>query len=222
MSTQKPTAEYNSFQVAYDFFNAILFGGKLPQCMITLNRKKGAGGYFWPNKFVDRDLTKATDEIALNSDSFHKHDDRFILSILVHEMAHLWQQHFGSPSRNGYHNMQWVGKMLELGLQPVSFDNPGKMTGQKVSHEIMPDNAYDTAYRRLVATGFVLTWQSVPEGVRVVDGEIVRPDDGAPPPPKPPTSKVKYQCPQCKANAWAKPDSNLVCGDCMVRMEGQA
>ena len=33
-------------------------------------------------------------------------------------MTHHWQQCFGSPSRNGYHNMQWARKMVEVGLMP--------------------------------------------------------------------------------------------------------
>jgi transcription elongation factor Elf1 len=34
-------------------------------------------------------------------------------------------------------------------------------------------------------------------------------------------SKTKYTCPQCGQNAWAKPQANLLCGDCEkpVRME---
>ena len=223
-TTSKPTAEYNSLQDAYDYFNAILFGGALPQCMITLNRKRGAGGYFWPNKFVNRDLSAATDEIALNSDEFYRYDDRFILSILVHEMAHLWQQHYGKPSRNGYHNGEWVTKMLALGLRPISHDNPGKMTGQKVSHKIVAGGAYDAAHQALLHTGFVLTWQSVPEDVVIVKGEVQRrdPDAAERQREKMRSSKTKYTCPQCAANAWAKLGSNLICGNCMVQMEAAA
>ena len=31
-------------------------------------------------------------------------------------------------------------------------------------------------------------------------------------------SKTKYTCPDCGLNAWAKPDSNLVCDDCQSAM----
>ena len=31
-------------------------------------------------------------------------------------MCHQWQQHFGKPSRNGYHNKQWADKMESVGL----------------------------------------------------------------------------------------------------------
>jgi transcription elongation factor Elf1 len=32
-------------------------------------------------------------------------------------------------------------------------------------------------------------------------------------------SKTKYTCPGCGLNAWAKPEVNLVCGDCGETME---
>ena len=35
-------------------------------------------------------------------------------------------------------------------------------------------------------------------------------------------SKTKYTCPACAANAWAKPETALVCGDCDERMEADA
>ena len=32
-------------------------------------------------------------------------------------------------------------------------------------------------------------------------------------------SKVKYTCPDCHQNAWAKPEAKLMCGECRVDME---
>jgi hypothetical protein len=43
-----------TLQTAYDYFNTELFGGRLPQVLITLQRKKGARGYFSPNRFCGR------------------------------------------------------------------------------------------------------------------------------------------------------------------------
>jgi hypothetical protein len=34
-------------------------------------------------------------------------------------------------------------------------------------------------------------------------------------------SKTKYTCHECQANAWAKPDTNLICGDCDQVMEAE-
>jgi predicted SprT family Zn-dependent metalloprotease len=74
-------------------------------------------------------------ELALNPDNFTGRSDELILSTLVHEMAHVWQETYGEPSRRGYHNRQWAGKMREVGLQPTSTGEPGGMeTGQSVTH----------------------------------------------------------------------------------------
>jgi hypothetical protein len=32
-------------------------------------------------------------------------------------------------------------------------------------------------------------------------------------------SKTKYTCPTCSVNAWAKPRTSLICGDCREPME---
>ena len=32
-------------------------------------------------------------------------------------------------------------------------------------------------------------------------------------------SKTKYTCPACGVNAWAKPQTALICGDCWEEME---
>jgi ribosomal protein S27AE len=35
-------------------------------------------------------------------------------------------------------------------------------------------------------------------------------------------SKTKYSCSDCDANAWAKPETRLICGECEVVMEADA
>jgi hypothetical protein len=53
--------------------------------------------------------------------------------------------------------------MREVGLQPSSTgEEGGAETGQSVSHYIIPDGRYATAYAKLAATGFQLHWQSIP------------------------------------------------------------
>jgi predicted RNA-binding Zn-ribbon protein involved in translation (DUF1610 family) len=145
-------------------------------------------------------------ELALNPDDFTGRSDESILSTLVHEMAHVWQQTYGEPSRHGYHNRQWAGKMREVGLQPTSTGEPGGMeTGQAVTHYIIPDGRYAKAYAKLAATGFQLHWQSVPASGQ---GRAKK------------SSKTKFTCPECGQNTWAKPDALLICGECFDEGEG--
>jgi hypothetical protein len=137
-------------QDAYDFFNAELFGGVLPAVLITLRREPDAHGYFLPNP-------AGSWELALNPDGFSGRSDREILSTLVHEMVHVWQEACGNPSRGDYHNQQWAAKMCAIGLQPTATGQPGgQQTGVGMTHLIIPDGAYAHAYAALQTRGFRL------------------------------------------------------------------
>jgi predicted SprT family Zn-dependent metalloprotease len=145
------------------------------------------------------------DELAMNPDTFKDRTDQDILSTLVHEMAHVWQHRYGHPSRGRYHNREWAGKMKALGLQPSSTGKVGgKETGQHVSHYIIDEGPYAQSYDRLARSGFKLTWNSRSPNTKRRE------------------SKVKYSCPGCQQNAWAKPDASLVCGHCQLPMESAA
>jgi hypothetical protein len=139
-------------------------------------------------------------ELALNPDSFIGRTDEMILSTLVHEMAHVWQQTHGRPPRKGYHDREWAVKMLEIGLQPSNTGEPGgKETGQSMSHYILPDRRYSKVFAKLAATGFQPHWQSAPA---IQQGKAKK------------ASKNKYTCPQCGQNAWAGTQAQLICGVC--------
>jgi predicted SprT family Zn-dependent metalloprotease len=205
----KPTEEYVKYQQAYDYFNGELFDGHLPPCLITLQHKRGIRGYYWSSRFAARNNpTLRTDEIALNPDTFAGYDDKSICGVLVHEMAHLCVAHEGKPSRGGYHNRKWARKMLQVGLWPISLDHPGKMTGYRVVHEIMPGGPFDVAANQLLTTGFCLRWQSgdmiALSGNNATLLELVRQK----------RNKTKYTCPECGQNVWAKPHARLICGNC--------
>src|SRR5438270_9025684 len=155
--------EYQGFQKAYDFFNKELFGGSLPQVLVTLQRHAKTYGYFSPERFRGRIDKTAVHELALNPDGFASRTDAMILSTLVHEMCHVWQQTHGKAPRKGYHDRQWAAKMREIGLQPSSTgEEGGKETGQSVSHYMLPSGRYAKAYAKLAASGFQLHWQSAP------------------------------------------------------------
>lgn len=192
--------EYTTFQIAYDYFNTELFGGQLPQVLISLQRKSKSYGYFCAGMFRNRlDSTVCIDEIAMNPNGFTGRSDREILSTLVHEMAHVWQAHFGKPPRKAYHDKQFAAEMKRLGLYPSSTGAPGgKETGQHLSHYVLDHGIYAAAFERLASTGFRLSWQSAPE----------------PPKESKKSSKTKYTCEGCGLNIWAKPGASVVCAEC--------
>lgn len=195
---------YGTFDKAYAFFNRELFGGELPYCLVTLQRKANTRGYFAAERFGNGE--EICDEIALNPVAFHGRTAEQVFSTLVHEMVHLWQSHFGTPSRNGYHNAEWANKMEEIGLIPSDTGEAGgKRTGQRMTHYIEDDGRYQVAYRKLMKTEPTLyadIWSNAPTKKSV-------------------TSKTKFTCPCCGQNAWAKPTALLSCGECAEAMEPQ-
>jgi predicted SprT family Zn-dependent metalloprotease len=193
-----------SFYGAYHWFNAALFGGKLPDCLITMQRQRNTRGYFSQDRFGHRqDATRVLHEIALNPATFAERSDAEIISTLVHEMTHLWQFHFGTPGRGRYHNKEWADKMEQLGLMPTHTGEPGgKRTGDRVTHYIIVGGAYDTEWQKLVTSGYVLDYQD-------------RYRDAGPQPGK---VKHKYTCEGCKAHVWGKPGLNILCVDCHMPM----
>lgn len=207
-----PTEQaYSELQRAYDFYNTRLFGSQLPPCLITMQRKNRTYGYFSGARWNHQDGA-ITDEIAMNPQHFQDRPTEDTLSTLVHEMVHLWQHHFGTPSRTSYHNKEWALKMDSIGLCPSDTGNPGgKRTGQHMSHYIVPSGAFAHACDHLHGQGFVISWR-----------DRVREDaPGTGKTPGKASRRTKYTCPGCRLNAWAKPGVVLLCGACGVTLESE-
>jgi hypothetical protein len=200
-----PTVQaYGEMRQAYDYYNNQLFAGTLPPCLITLYRLRRALGHFCRSRFVRlADGSEFTDEIAFDPAHFLGCDLEQVLSTLAHEMTQLWQHHFGKSSRSGHHNREWAERMKSIGLCPSSTGQPGgKETGQRMSHFIMAGGAFERTTAELLASGFALTW-AIPEGDK---------------PGGKSGKRIKYTCPQCHVNAWAKPNTRLSCDDCCQSM----
>lgn len=197
-NTKVTITEYTEFQDAFDWFNTSLFDGSLPEALVTLQRKSRSRGYFHAERFASRaDQQNRVAEIALNPDCFQDRTDTEILSTLVHEMCHLWRdgQH---KTRNGYHDKGWGSKMKEVGLYPSSTAAVGgKETGYRVSHYILPNGRFASECRAFLNAGHRLIWQSQSRTKTKVNN-----------------TRQKYQCRLCGLSAWAKPNAQLLCGDC--------
>lgn len=232
----KPTKKvYSELEQAYDFFNAELFEGKLPSCVISLQRKNRTYGYFSANRFLHRG-GDTTDEIAMNPSFFSVVPIAEICQTLVHEMAHQWQEHFGTPGRRGYHNKEWGNKMEAIGLMPSSTGEPGgDKTGEQMMDYIIPGGLFEEALNSLLTEEFTISWcdrhppiETIREiikeegleavqdkleqwGVTISENDEVEPVAQAPKP-----TRIKFTCPSCNANLWGKPSLNVLCLDCDV------
>lgn len=238
MNTSIPTTDtYRELQEAYDFFNRTLFNSRLPSCLITLQREKRTQGYFSSNRFVARDSKLYTDEIAMNPSYFGICPIEETLSVLVHEMVHLDQEHNGKPGRGRYHNRQWAEWMINIGLYPSSTGlEGGSKTGDQMSHYIVSNGQFDKFCKELMTKDFTLTWidrfPPVTQSAISLHGGLsfspVEDEDDALGNPdaadhfealvfKPIEEKqtrFKFTCPECKTNAWGKKSLVVLCGIC--------
>jgi predicted RNA-binding Zn-ribbon protein involved in translation (DUF1610 family) len=202
-------AEYRTLQDAYDFFNEELFDGSLPQVLITLQRHRRALGYFSAEKFRRRGAADDhIHEVALNPDGFSGSSDEEILSTLVHEMVHVWQQEHGRPGRGRYHNREWAKKMHSIGLMPSSTGKPGgAVTGDRVSHHILPNGAFAATCQRFLGR-YRLLWETAPAGERQGEGDSSGVTGAGI------QTRTKFSCPNCGLNVWAKPGALIDCHSC--------
>lgn len=157
--TAVPTHQtYAELQQAYEHFNQALFGGKLPNSLITLQREKRSMGYFSSRRFADAQ-GNFTDEIAMNPAFFAVMPILETMQTLVHEMCHLWQFHFGKPGRGRYHNEEWAQKMESIGLMPSSTGAPGgARTGERMADYALEEGPFVKACADLITKSFCLTW----------------------------------------------------------------
>ena len=78
----------------------------------------------------------------------------------------------------------------------------------------MDGGPFQVACRRLLAKGFRLDWQS---HARLAGGDGIEGEEGGEEPK--PKGRIKYTCPQCELNAWAKPEATILCGECSTAGE---
>ncbi|EAT3032355.1 sprT domain-containing protein [Salmonella enterica] len=223
-STASPTIQaYGELQAAFEHYNAALFDGQLPHCLITMQREKRTYGYFSSRRFANRHEKTMTDEIAMNPSYFGVVPLLEILQTLVHEMAHAWQFHFGEPGRRGYHNKEWADKMEAIGLMPSDTGKPGgKKTGEKMADYAIDGGPFMQATEALLKTDFRITWfdRHPPAGTEIaaIFGDADEGDDNdggliQPAPAGNKSNRDKYRCPCCGAQAWGKPGLKLLCGN---------
>ena len=217
---------YRDLIDAMGFFNERLFGGQLSDCILSFGRLSHVLGYFCPDRFENQDGDLAH-EISLNPAYLKTQGDREALSTLVHEMVHLWRHDHGplnargGKGARGYHDKVWAAKMIEVGLMPKSLSEPGKMTGYRVSHQIIAGGQFDLDCSELLAGGFRINWHDRPLLPQPEDAPEAG-EEPAPAKPKKKKDRVKFTCGECGLNAWAKPSAQLVCGPCGLTLISQS
>lgn len=209
-----PVIEQNkAYHYAFEWFNKMLFDGKLSRPMLLFTRNaKIIGGYFSPDRWRNDDGIIAH-EIAINANAFENGNVIRVFTILVHEMVHQWQHENGKPGRGGYHNKEWAAKCVEIGLKPISLDFPGKSTGEKIDTEIIDGGGTDKAIEQM-PDRYVFVWETTPDQIEEPEGggggnsgdaEKKVPKSG---------KKQKYVCSICGDACWGKDSLEILCMKC--------
>lgn len=151
---------YVELQNAYDHFNKNLFSDKLDRCLITLQRQKNTFAYISYNRFVSiNDNQVFMHELALNPEYFGIKPLIEVMQSLCHEMVHLNQYQYGTPSRKTYHNAEFAEMMENIGLMPSDTGRiGGKKTGQKMADYPIPDGRFLHACNDLFKDGSIIQW----------------------------------------------------------------
>ena len=153
-----PTQEtYGDLQRAYDHFNQVLFEARLQACLITLRARNNLGYFYW-DRFQHSD-GRRSHEIALNPEEFARHTIEQCLSTLVRMQVLQIQRIARTHSRPGYYNRDFADRMGAIGLGVKNTGTwGGTVTGDKVSHFIMPGGPFALAARSLVDRNFRARW----------------------------------------------------------------
>lgn len=241
---KSPTIDlYTWLSSGFDHFNNRLFDGTLAKPILTVQREKKTMGYFSANRWANS-TGDTVHEIAINPGYFAGHKFIEIMQTLVHEMCHMWQHGFGTPSRAGYHNKEWADKMTSIGLIPSSTGAPGgARTGQSIADYPASEGLFINACAELVKKGYELKWIdrhpaiSSPCQIRRIDidnstakqddsdvvellncqaDEIISDIENVTELEAVASKKrkLKYTCNGCQANVWGKPGLKLDCGLC--------
>lgn len=207
-----------SMTAVFDYLNKNLFDEELLRPMIVFNRNpKVVGGYYAPSKWYSPDDSTGVDEIAINANSMVQGDEIELMQVLVHEMVHQWQQHYGKPGRGGYHNREWADKCLSIGLKPMNVDAPESETGDKINTVLIKGGKAMLVLANMpeeIAIAFYAEIIGNPDPGKDGDDGKERPSDPTPVPKPKSGSRTKYTCNMCGTNLWGKAGVRISCMDC--------
>jgi predicted SprT family Zn-dependent metalloprotease len=214
----RPTGEqFGAYQLAYEFFNRVLFGNALPAVFLNFSRHNNSAGFYKPVGWCREAGGEVViiPEISLNPDLLSVLSPRDVFAVLVHEIVHHWQFTAGKPSRLGYHNTEWAAKMESVGLMPSDSGLPGgRRVGQHMSHYVLEGGAFAKAFDAMPAD-YRLPWTTLPALPVVRPRGKEQDERQEQEQTQKAKSKTKYTC-GCKKNKlWGKPDMPaFVCTVC--------
>ena len=200
----------------FDKLNDHFFDNALERPVITIQSSARSYGHYtlynaWDVKGVGRR------EINIAAGTLDRPIENTIATLL-HEMCHQYNNevlNVQDCSRGGtYHNKHFKATAESHGLIVTRTDKYGWSTtqpGEDLLDWILENDIQDIKLNR-----------NEYYGVQIVGGKGNSAANGGAVPPVPPTKtnhNHRYVCPKCGAIARSTKAINLICGDCMVKMD---
>lgn len=210
--TTKMSRTVGQLEKMYNALNLDFFGGSLPLPIITVQSKPGSYGHCSMTKIWQRkddetyELNVAAEVLMLPIEE--------TIDTLIHEMVHLYCRQNGikETSRGGaYHNTKFREEAEKRGLKCIYDKRIGWNT---TPSDNLIEYAIDKGWSELMIAR-KMAFDLPP----MMTGGSKEPKEGKEGKERKPSSTRKYQCPKCGNSVRATKDLNLICGDCMCKME---
>lgn len=200
---------FSALEHAYNYFKEALFRNNLSPVVLTLNRKARSMGYYKPNAWLN-ERNEGVPEININPSILYLPGVE-VAATLVHELVHHFQFLHGHPGRRGYHNKEFSRLMCSIGLMCSDTGKPGgKVTGSAMAEYPVEGGLFLEAFNKMPKE-YLLPFKPYEQVLIAFDAPS---SEQATSVQTKIRNKVKYSCPRCHANAWAKPNAKLLCGVC--------
>ena len=145
-------------QSALCAYNIHLFGGRIRNCIVLARVLPGRStGFYTRSRYLTKTMPRRhIDEIVLHPHYFQWPE--YALSVLVHEMCHAYQSHYGAHSAvPPIHNAEFARIMIRVGLMPSQTGQPGgSPVGATMDQYIIPGGGFSRVTRALLNAGLKL------------------------------------------------------------------
>lgn len=210
--TVKTSRVAGQLEKMFRALNAHFFANELPEVVISLKKTIGAYGHFTCDKVWQAGDARRY-EINLNSATLNRPIEE-TCATLLHEMCHLYAAEHNikdtSGSGNSYHNKRFKLIAEQHGLEVAHHQKYG-WTITSPGLDLL-NFVEQQGWQDLMMVEGINIWDimgALPKGTPSSDA----------PKTKKPSSTRKYICPICHQSVRATKVVNILCGDCMVKME---
>lgn len=215
--TIKTSRAAGQLEKMFRMLNAHFFSNELPEPIITLKKTPGAYGHITTGKTWQAGSDRRY-EINISTATLDRPIEE-TTATLLHEMCHLYNLEHNikdTSGHGGYHNKKFKATAEAHGLS-IDYVPRYGWTRTTPTLELL-DFVESQGWISIQMTEGCTSWADM-TGTGTGSRTGGQASGGAVRPPKKPSSTRKYICPVCGQSVRATKVVNILCGDCMVKME---